>query len=140
MSGIIEQVGGSNLKGLAPTAAGESWMRPRIVPANVTTRHYTRCREDGNFIEKFVVLCPVGEQRVYTLGPAGEEFRWGCRHTGPDEITFYPHPGYTGGPLMYYHGPECISVRMEPEAEKLFFFGGSDHANDDRPGEGHQGP
>jgi len=112
-----------------PTAQGESELRPRLIGRDCTTRYYARCGEDGNFITEFVVVNPVGEQRVFTRGPNGEEFRWGCRQDGPNRIVFYPHDAYTGGPVMYYHGPECKAEPMVPKAERDYFFGGNSNGH-----------
>lgn len=88
----ITIVAGSHLRGFRGVA-GESRLRPRIVPKNCTTRYYMRCRDDG-YVLAVVVQNPVGELAVFTTGANGDEHRWGCRHTGDDLIEFYPHPLY----------------------------------------------
>lgn len=122
-------VGGTPLR--FKGVAGESRMRPRLVPEGTTTRYYQKLRND-DFIAEFVVLNPVGPQRVFTLDPAtGDQLCWGCRHTGPDEITFYPHPAYRGGPVCYVHGPECRAEPMYAQPTTLYSFG---DAHGQRPG------
>lgn len=95
-------VAGSHLRGFRGIA-GESKLRPRIVAADVTTRYFMRCRDDG-YVSAVVVWNPVGEMVVFTRAADGSGLRWGCRHTGDDEITFFPHPAYR-------HTKTCIDCK-----------------------------
>lgn len=135
-------VGGTPFKGFKGVA-GESRMRPRLVPAGTTTRYFQRLRND-DFIYEFVVANPVDWQRVFTIDPeTGDKLAWGCRHTGPDEITFHPHPAYAGGPICYAHGPACQAEPMYAQPTTLYSFGDSHGGDRTRPGEeggGGQGP
>jgi len=95
---------GSHLRGLRGWA-GESKLRPRLVAKDCTTRYYQRVRDDG-YVTGIVVWNPVGEIVCFTDGPNGDRHLWGCRHTGVDEITFFPHPAYV-------HTMICTDCRGE---------------------------
>lgn len=104
-------VSGSHLRGSSGFRgiAGESKLRPRIVPQSCKSRYFMRCRDDG-YVSEVVLYNPdfsksvtisqngievdCGPAVVFTVGPDGEHHRWGCRHERDDELTFYPHPGY----------------------------------------------
>jgi hypothetical protein len=102
---------------------GESRLRPMLVPKDTTTRYYTREPKDAGYISEVVVLNPKGDVFVFTPGPDGEQYRWGCRHTGVDEITFYPHPAYKETDLPIIHFEKWVQFeRIYMEPTKVFSF------------------
>lgn len=95
MSDSIITIAGSHLTARHGVhgVAGESRLRPRVGFRDVATRYFMRCRDDG-YVSALVVYNPIGDMIVFTRAANGDELRWGCRHTGTDEITFFPHPEY----------------------------------------------
>lgn len=130
-------------------AAGESRLRPRLCRPDTTTRVVQRVRRgqsDDNFVYAFVVLNPVGPLQVVfgadDAGADGTVHAWECRQTAPGELTFYPHPAYRGGPVVYLHGHQQRTERMYEEPANVWSFpdrpgrpGGGDHGPAPAPGE-----
>lgn len=88
----ITTVAGSHLRGFRGVA-GESRLRPRLVPANCTTRYYMRCRTDG-YVTALVVQNPVGHLVCFSTTASGGHCVWDHREIGPDLLEFFAHPEY----------------------------------------------
>lgn len=105
----ITTIAGSHLRGKFRGLAGESRLRPRLVPKDCTTRYFLKCRTDG-YVEEVRVYNPVGEIVCFTKSDNGDLLKWGCRDIGDDTIVFYPHPAY-------------VHVRVCPDCKGVSTFG-----------------
>ena len=133
--GEMRVTGGSHLRGRHRGIAGESKLRPLIVPEDTTTRMYQNLHPaDSNFVVSVVFINPVGPIKVAHRGtPRFNESGvlvedlclWGCRETGPDEVTFFAHPSYTGGNIVVNYDPKvCRLERMYAEPTTIYSFPG----------------
>jgi hypothetical protein len=99
----------------------------------VTTRYFSRLRNDDHVIE-FVVIKPFDpNQRVFTMLPdptdptgtkqmPGQE--WAARWEGPDVLVFKAADDYTGGPIAWNYDRRQVVEGMTEEQQRKFFFPG----------------